>query len=194
MNDLIKSLKKDLLAFDKESTKRELTKREKKEIENLKCKIYWAKLKKLKADFERLILTDIQELANTLQTPLLEKNILLRTETHIKTSTRFFGPALPFYTIISICDKSLSYWQRWEKSPFLLIKGNCENNTIELFNVNQNQANVSSIIKKNVWNNPIVKFKIVDYNFALLESPIDKWLNRNMDQILNSKSRKKNKL
>ncbi|WP_400262948.1 hypothetical protein ACFX5U_07695 [Sphingobacterium sp. SG20118] len=96
MDDLIKSMEKSLLAFDKESIERELTRREKKEKENLKYEIYWIKFKKFKADFERLIFTDVQELANSLKTPLLEKNIMLRTETHIKNNTRFFGPDLFF--------------------------------------------------------------------------------------------------
>ncbi len=64
--------------------------------------IYWIKFK---TDFERLTFTDVQELTNILKTPLLEKNIVLRTETYIKNSTRFFGTDLSFYTIISINDK-----------------------------------------------------------------------------------------
>jgi len=62
MDDLIKSLEKKLLELDKESIERDITKREKKEKENLKYEIYWAKFKKFKADFERLILTDVEKL------------------------------------------------------------------------------------------------------------------------------------
>ena len=82
-NDL-KPLKLSLLQLDREGIKRKLTVKEKKEKENLKYEIYWIKFKKFKADFERLIFTDVQELANSLKTPLLEKNIVLRTETHNK--------------------------------------------------------------------------------------------------------------
>lgn len=192
MEDLIKSIEKSLLAFDKESIERELTSREKKEKENLKYEIYWIKFKKFKADFERLIFTDVKELANSLNTPLLEKNIVLRTETHIKNSTRFFGPDLSFYTIISISDKSRSLNNRWERSPFLLIIGNNEKDTIELYDCNQDLEYVWDYIEKNVWGDPIEHFKLKKYNFSLLKQQIEKWLDRAVDRILNSKSYKPN--
>ncbi|MEN5380719.1 hypothetical protein [Sphingobacterium kitahiroshimense] len=191
MDDLIKSMEKSLLAFDKESIERELTSKEKKEKENLKYEIYWIKFKKFKADFERLIFTDVKELANSLQTPLLEKNIVLRTETHIKNSTRFFGPDLSFYTIISISDKSLSLNNRWKNPTFLLIIGNNEKDTIELYDCNQDLEYVYDYIEKSVWGDPIEQFKLKKYNFSLLTPHIEKWLDRNVDRIHNSESYKK---
>jgi len=190
MDGLINSLEKKLLEFDKESIERDLTRREKKEKENLKYEIFWAKFKKFKADFERLIFNDVKELANSLKVPLLEKNIVLKTETHITRTTRYFRPDLSFYMIISISDKSFSLDNRWEKSPFLLIKGNHENDTIELFDVNQDLAYVSNFIKKNIWENPIERVKINEYKFALLKPHIEKWLNKNVDRIHNSESYK----
>ncbi|MCS3556194.1 MULTISPECIES: hypothetical protein [unclassified Sphingobacterium] len=53
MDDLIKSMGKSLLAFDKVNFERDLTRREKKEKEHLKYEIYWAKFKKFKADFSK---------------------------------------------------------------------------------------------------------------------------------------------
>jgi len=190
MEDLIKSLKKNLLEFDKKSIKRELTVREKKQKEHLTYEIYWAKFKKFKAEFEGLILTDINELANSLKTNLLEKSIVLKTETHIKKTSRVFEPDLSFYMIISISDKSISLSNRWKKSPFLLIKGNHAKDTIELFYVNQDQAYVSSVIKKNVWGTRINQFKIDEYKFNLLKPHIEAWLDRNVDRIHNSTSQK----
>lgn len=186
MDDLIKSMEKSLLAFDKESIESELTSREKKEKENLKYEIYWIKFKKFKADFERLIFNDVKELANSLKTTLLDKNIVLRIETHIKNSTRFFGPDLSFYTIISISDKSLSLNNRWEKSPFLLIIGKDEKDTIELYDCNQDLEYVYNYIEKNVWGDPIEQFKLKKYNFSLLKPHIEKWIDKNVDRILNS--------
>nr|WP_315398341.1 hypothetical protein [uncultured Sphingobacterium sp.] len=186
MNDLIKSMEKSLLAFDKESIERELTSREKKEKENLKYEIYWIKFKKFKADFERLIFTDVQELANSLKTTLLDKNIVLRIETHIKNSTRFFGPDLSFYTIISISDKSLSLNNRWKNPPFLLIIGKDEKDTIELYDCNQDLEYVYNYIEKNVWGAPIEQFKLKKYNFSLLKPHIEKWIDKNVDRILHS--------
>ncbi|MCS3556192.1 MULTISPECIES: hypothetical protein [unclassified Sphingobacterium] len=151
MNDLIISLEKKLLEFDKESIERDLTKREKRVKELLKYDIYWAKFKKFKSDFERLIFTDVQELANSLKTPLLEKNILLKIETHKTRTTRYFGPDLPIYMILSISDKSITRPSRWERAHFLLIKGNHEKDTIELYDCNQDLEYVSDFIKKNVW-------------------------------------------
>lgn len=191
MIDLINSLEKKLLEFDKESIERDLTRREKKERENIKYEIFWAKFKKFKADFERLIFNDFKELTNSLKAPLLEKNILLKIETHKTRTTRYFGPDFPIYMILSITHKSFSLVSRWESSPFLLIKGNHENHTIELYDCNQDQADVSSIIKKNVWVSPIEHFKIDEYKFSLLEPLIETWLNRNLDRILNSESYKK---
>lgn len=188
MEDLIKSLKKNLLEFDKKSIKRELTVREKKQKEHLTYEIYWAKFKKFKAEFEGLILTDINELANSLKTNLLEKSIVLKTETHIKKTSRVFEPDLSFYMIISISDKSISLNNRWKKSPFLLIKGNHAKDTIELFYVNQDQAYVSSVIKKNVWGTRINQFKIDEYKFNLLKPHIEAWLDRNVDRIHKSTS------
>jgi len=191
MDDLIKSMEKSLLAFDKESIERELTNREKKEKENLKYEIYWIKFKKFKADFESLIFTDVKELANSLKKPLQEKNIVLRIETHIKNNTRFFGPDLSFYTIISISDKSLSLNNRWKSPPFLLIKGNDEKDTIELYDCNQDLEYVYDYIEKGVWGDPIEQFKMKKYNFSLLKPHIEKWLDRNVNRIHNSESYKK---
>lgn len=190
MEDLIKSLEKSFLELDSESIKRELTVREEKQKEHLTYEIYWAKFKKFKADFEGLILTDINELSNSLKTNLLERKIVLKTETHIKKTSRFFDPDLSFYMIISISDKSISLNNRWKKSPFLLIKGNHEKDTIELFYVNQDQAYVSSVIKKNVWGTRINQFKIDEYEFNLLKPHIEAWLDRNVDRIYNSTSQK----
>ena len=194
MDDLIKSMEKSLLAFDKESIESELTSREKKEKENLKYEIYWIKFKKFKTDFEGLIFTDVQELANRLKTPLLEKKIVIRTESHIKNSTRFFEPDLPFYMIVSISNKSNSLINRWEKSPFLLIKGNHENGTVELFDVNQDLTYVSNFIKKNVWENPIEQVKINEYKFTLFRPHFEMWLNRNFDRTHNIKAYKMNNM
>ncbi|MCS3556617.1 MULTISPECIES: hypothetical protein [unclassified Sphingobacterium] len=191
MEYLIKSLEKNLLELDRESIKRKLTVKEKKQKEYLKYEIYWAKFKKFKADFERLILTDVEKLASSLKKPLLEKKIVIRTESHIKNSTRFFEPDLPFYMIVSISNKSNSLINRWEKSPFLLIKGNHENGTVELFDVNQDLTYVSSFIKKNVWDFPIEQFKIDEYKFTLFKPHIEKWLDRNVNRIHNSESYKK---
>lgn len=188
MDDLIKSLKKSLLELNKESIKRELTAKEKKQKEYLKYEIYWIKFKKFKADFERLILTDVEKLASSLKKPLWGKKIVIRTESHIKNNTRFFEPDLPFYMIVSISNKSNSLINRWEKSPFLLIKGNHENDTVELFDVNQDLAYVSSFIKKNVWENPIERVKISEYKFALLKPHFEMWLNKNFDRTHNIKA------
>lgn len=186
MNDLIKSLKKRILALDKESIKRDLTEKEKKQKENLKYEIYWAKFKKFKAAFERLVITDVKELSNSLKTPLLQKNILLINEMNIINTRKNFRPDLPVYMIISICDKSLGMNKRWENSPFLLLKGNHEKDTIELYDCNQDLNNVSDYIKKNVWGSPIEKFLIDKYKFTLLKPHIEKWLNRNVDRILHN--------
>ncbi|MCS3556594.1 MULTISPECIES: hypothetical protein [unclassified Sphingobacterium] len=195
MEDLIKSLEKKLLEFDKESIERDLTRREKKEKENLKYEIYWAKFKKFKANFERLILTDVEKLANSLKAPLLEKNIVLRTESHIKNSTRFFEPDFPFYMIISISDKSNSLINRWEKSPFLLIKGNHEEGTIELYDCNQDLEYVSDYVKKNIWGSPLKQLKIDEFKFTPFKPHIEKWLKKNVDRIQKSESfNKKNKI
>lgn len=94
--------------------------------------------------------------------------------------------------IISISNKSISLNNRWKKSPFLLIKGNHEKDTIELFYVNQDQAYVSSVIKKNVWGTRINQFKIDEYEFNLLKPHIEAWLDRNVDRINNSTSYKMN--
>jgi len=195
MDDLIKSLEKKLLEFDKESIKRKLTAKEKKQKEYLKYEIYWAKFKKFKADFERLILTDVEKLANSLKAPLLEKNIVLRTETHITRTTRYFRPDLPFYMIISISNKSNSLINRWEKSPFLLIKGNHEEGTIELYDCNQDLEYVSDYVKKNVWGSPLKQLKIDEFKFIPLKPHIEKWLKKNVDRIQKSESfNKKNKI
>ncbi|KKX46893.1 hypothetical protein [Sphingobacterium sp. IITKGP-BTPF85] len=192
MEDLIKSLEKSLLNFDKESIEKDLTKREKKEKEYLKYEIYWAKFKKFKADFERLMFTDFNELASRLKTPLLEKNIVLKTETHKKNSPRYFNPDISFYIIISIGDKAIIIDKRWKKSPFLLIKGNHEKGTIELYNCNQDLAFVSNFIRKNIWGTPIEHFKIDEYKFALLKPHIENWLDKTVDRILDSTSYKMN--
>ncbi|MEJ5145374.1 hypothetical protein [Sphingobacterium sp. MYb388] len=192
MDDLIKSLKKSLLGLNKESIKRELTAKEKKQKEYLKYEIYWTKFKKFKADFERLILPDVEKLVSSLKKPLWEKKIVIRTESHIKNSTRFFDPDLPFYMIVSISNKSKSLVNRWEKSPFLLIKGNHKNDTVELFDVNQDLTYVSSFIKKNVWNSPIEQFKIDEYKFTLFKPHFEMWLNRNFDRTHNIKAYKMN--
>jgi hypothetical protein len=192
MDGLIKSLKKSLLELNKESIKRELTAKEKKQKEYLKYEIYWVKFKKFKADFERLIVTDVEKLASSLKKPLLEKKIVIRTESHIKNSTRFFEPDLPFYMIVSISNKSNSLINRWEKSPFLLIKGNHENGTVELFDVNQDLTYVSNFIKKNVWENPIEQVKISEYKFTLFRPHFEMWLNRNFDRTHNIKAYKMN--
>lgn len=188
MDDLIKSLKKSLLELNKESIKRELTAKENKQKEYLKYKIYWAKYKKFKTNFERLIVTDVEKLASSLKKPLWEKKIVIRTESHIKNSTRFFDPDLPFYMIVSISNKSKSLVNRWEKPPFLLIKGNHENDAVELFDVNQDLTYVSSFIKKNVWENPIERVKIDEYKFTLFRPHFEMWLNRNFDRTHNSKA------
>jgi hypothetical protein len=183
MDDLINSLKKKLLEFDKESIERDLTRREKKEKEHLKYEIYWAKFKKFKADFERLIFTDVKELANSLETALLEKKIILKTETHRTHITRFFAPDLSSYMIISISDKSTSQLSLWKRSPFLLMRGNQEKGTIELYDCNQDLGYVSDFIKKNAWGSPIKQFKIDEFKFALLKPHIETWLNRNIEKI-----------
>lgn len=188
MDDLIKSLEKNLLELDKKSIKRELTVKEKKLKENLKYEIYWIKFKKFKSDFERLIVTDVEKLASSLKKPLLGKKIVIRTESHIKNSTRFFDPDLPFYMIISISNKSNSLSNRWENSPFLLIKGNHENDTVELFDVNQDLTYVSSFIKKNVWENPIERVKIDEYKSTFFKPHFEMWLNRNFDRTHNIKA------
>ena len=122
MNDLIKSLKKRILALDKESIKRDLTEKEKKQKENLKYEIYWAKFKKFKAEFERLVITDVKELSNSLKTPLRQKNILLINEMNIINTRKDFRPDLPVYMIISICDKSLELsFKFFEFSPIDFI-------------------------------------------------------------------------
>lgn len=195
MDDLIKSLEKKNLVLDKESIKRQLTKKEKKVKENLKYEIYWAKFKKFKADFNRLIFTDVKELANSLKTPFLQKNIVLITETDIKKSRRFFNTNLPIYMILSITEKSFSLVSRWERSPFFLIIGNQENDTIEVYDCNQDLKDVSSVIQKKAWGSPIVQFKIDEYKFDLLTPHIEKWIDRNLDIIVNSKFyKKKNKI
>ncbi|GEM64198.1 hypothetical protein SF1_21800 [Sphingobacterium faecium NBRC 15299] len=192
MENLIKSLEKSLLELDRESIKRKLTVREKKQKEHLTYEIYWAKFKKFKADFEGLILTDINELANSLKTNLLERKIVLKTETHIKNSRRFFDPDFPFYVIIAISDKSINLNKRWERCPFLLLKGNHEKDTIELYDLNQDLAYVPNFIKINVWGPPIKQFKIDEYKFNLLKPNIEAWLNRNFDRTHNSKAYKMN--
>ncbi|MEJ5145370.1 MULTISPECIES: hypothetical protein [unclassified Sphingobacterium] len=184
MDDLIKSLEKSLLAFDEEIIKRKLTVKEKKQKENIKYEIYWVKFKKFKADFESLIFNDVKELANSLETPLLEKNIVLKNETHIKNSRRYFSPDLPIYMILSISNKSLSTNYRWQNAPFLLFKGNHENDTIELYYCNQKLRSVHDFIDNNVFGNPVVQLKIDKYKFNLLKPHIKKWLNRSVDRII----------
>ena len=191
MEDLIKSLEKKLLEFDKVSIERDLTRREKKEKENLKYEIFWAKFKKFKADFERLIFNDAKELSDNFTISLLGKNILLKIETHKTRTTRYFGPDLPIYMILSITDKSINRPVRWERSPFLLIKGNHEKDIIELYDCNQDLGYVSDYIHKNVWGSPIEPFKIDEFKFALLKPHIEKWLKKNVDRIHNSESYKK---
>lgn len=188
MENLIKSLENSFLELDRESIKRKLTVKEKKQKEHLTYEIYWAKFKKFKADFEGLILTDINELANSLKTPIQEKSIVLKIETHIKNSRRFFDPDLPFYVIIAISDKSINLNKRWERCPFLLLKGNHEINSVELYDLNQDLAYVPNFIKINLWGPPIKQFKIDEYKFNLLKPNIKAWLDRNVDRIHNSKA------
>jgi|GEM_PF-1671442 len=191
MDDLINSLEKKILEFDEVNFERDLTRREKKKKEHLKYEIFWIKLKKFKPDFERLIFNDVKKLSDNFTVPLLEKNILLKIETHIRKRGRIFGPDLPIYTILSITDKSISRSSRWERTYFLLIKGNHEEGTIELYDCNQDLGYVSDFIKKNAWGSPIKQFKIDEFKFALLKPHIEKWLKKNVDRIQKSESFKK---
>jgi hypothetical protein len=188
MNDHIRSLEKSLLALDKESIKRDLTVKEMKKKEHLTYEIYWAKFNELKTDFERLVITDVKELTDSLKTPLLEKNIVMQSETHIKNSRRYIGPDLPIYMVISISERSISLNRRWEKSPFLLIKGNHENGLIELYHCNQDLGYVSNILKKNALGNPIEQCLMDEYKFNLLKPHIEKWIKRNRNRILKNKN------
>lgn len=191
MDDLINSLEKKLLEFDKVNFERDLTRREKKKKEHLKYEIFWIKFKKFKPDFERLIFNDVKQLSNSFAVPLLEKNILLKIETHIRKSGKIFGPDLPIYTILSITDKSISRSSLWERTYFLLIKGNHEEGTIELYDCNQDLGYVSDFIKKNAWGSPVIQFKIDEFKFALLKPHIEKWLKKNVNRIQKSESFKK---
>ena len=190
MDDLINSVEKKLLEFDKESVIRDRLLKDKIENDN-----YCVNVKKFKPDFERLIFNDVKQLSNSFTVPLLEKNILLKIETHIRKSGKIFGPDLPIYTILSITDKSISRSSLWERTYFLLIKGNHEECTIELYDCNQDLGYVSASINKNVWGSPIKQFKIDEFRFALLKPNIEKWLKKNVDRIQKSESfKKKNKI
>lgn len=107
---------------------------------------------------------------------------MLKTETHIKKTSRFFDPDLPIYMILSISDKSVSRLSLWKRSPFLLIKGNPEG-TIELYDCNKGLKYVSDYVEKKVWGRLIKRFKIDEYEFNLLKLHTEKWINRNVDKI-----------
>lgn len=183
MNDLIKSLEERLLQFDKASRKRSLTLKETKKKENLEFDCYWAKFRNLKAEFESLLFNDVNELVNSLETSLLKKDVLLKTETHVRNSRRYFGPDLPIYMIISFGQKSVGLTKRWENSPFLLFKNNQDNDSIEIYDCNQEVANVSEVIESNAWGNPIAQIKVEEYKFSFLKKQIEKWLKRNINRI-----------
>lgn len=80
MEDLINSLEKKLLEFDKVNFERDLTRREKKKKEHLKYEIFWIKFKKFKPDFERLIFSDVKQLSDNFIVPLLKKISYLKSK------------------------------------------------------------------------------------------------------------------
>lgn len=186
MNDFIKSFEKRLVAFDQETIARDLLIKENNE--KLKIDNYWNNFKCFKQEFERLIYADLKKLYNALKPPLMQRNLLIKIETHKKIGRKYFSAKHSVYALISICDRSTILVKRWQTSPFLLLVGDFQKKTITLYDCNQELISSQVFLRNDVLDNPLEQFLINEYNFTLLEPHIDKWLNRNLDRILESKN------
>lgn len=184
MKNFIKSFEQKLVAFDQESTEKALRLKKKKERDKIADDIFWARFKKFKIEFERLVCTDIKELLNVLKAPLMQRNIVLKNESHLSSGNRVISTNFSIYTLISISARFLKMDERWEKSPFLLLKGNSEKNIIGLYNCNQERAINDNYFEANVRDNLIMQFNIENYKFSLLEPLIEEWLNANLSRFL----------
>lgn len=192
MNDLIKSFEQKLVAFDQESIERDLIIKDKKEKEKIENDNYWSNFKKFQEEFEKLVCTDFKKLYSALKAPLMQRNIVLRNESHRNIGRKYFYIKFYTYALISLSDRSLGVSDRWNKQAFILLKGDHVKNTISLYDCNQDLEYISTFFENNVLDNPLEQFLIEDYKFTLVKPHIEKWLDRNLDRILKTENYKSN--
>lgn len=181
MENFISSIKEKFSVFDKQFAETQEILKLQAEIKQKEREELLMKLRAQKNFFNQTIIPEFRTFLAPLQALFLERNLEIKMQSHKSKNPMFLyhNGDSPFLTLF-VGNRTYMLRDRYDYEPFLMLKGDYQNNFIRLYECNPDRRHIS-YVEQNYINEPAaVAFHTEQYNLKALFPCIDAWIEKQL--------------